>query len=272
MRIICKFDDRIYKIHDEEQRKKQIESRIQECNDVIKDKFAKLIIFGLFGVLPFIFCVYILYVDYDSFWTDKTFWEYAHEDILICTIVVALFWLFIWYIFKAYNNSLISKYKRCLKEIEINETEAIKNEIDDDVFENSIKLSYKYLDEYYEQTKTQAKNGFYVTIGVAIFGAVILCVGIVLMFWGKTEPAYVTCGSGVLVEFISSIFFYLYNKTIISMRNYHDKLVLSQNVSIALKVADSIDNEEKNSSKVKIIDELLKNINSYIVVNNAIDE
>lgn len=272
MRIVYKFDDRIYKIQDEEKRKIQIESRIQECNDVIKDKFAKMIIFGLFAVLPFLICVYILYMDYYFTLNVKSFWEYAYQEIKLCAIIAISFWLFMWYLFKAYNNSLVSKYKRCLKEIEIKETEAIKNEIDDDVFENSIKLSYKYLDEYYEQTKTQAKNGFYVTIGVAIFGAVILCVGICLMFWGKTEPAYVTCASGVLVEFISSIFFYLYNKTIISMRNYHDKLVLSQNVSIALKVADSIDNEEKNSSKVKIIEELLKNINSYIVVNKVIDE
>lgn len=38
--------------------------------------------------------------------------------------------------------------------------EDIKEEVQEDVFENSIKMSYKYLDQYYLQTREQAQKGF----------------------------------------------------------------------------------------------------------------
>ena len=89
------------------------------------------------------------------------------------------------------------------------------------------------------------------------------------MFFEKTEPSYVTCASGVITEFIAAIFFYLYNKTIVSMSKYHNKLVLSQNISIALKVADTLPSDDKTKSKNKIIEELLKDINSYLIKSDS---
>ena len=149
------------------------------------------------------------------------------------------------------------------------EAEDIKEEVQEDVFENSIKMSYKYLDQYYLQTREQAQKGFFVTACVSIFGAVLLGIGIVAMFFEKTEPSYVTCASGVITEFIAAIFFYLYNKTIVSMSKYHNKLVLSQNISIALKVADTLPSDDKTKSKNKIIEELLKDINSYLIKSDS---
>ena len=142
----------------------------------------------------------------------------------------------------------------------------------EDIFENSIKMSYKYLDQYYLQTREQAQRGFFVTVCVAIFGAILIGVGIGAMFLEKTEPSYVTCASGVITEFIAAIFFYLYNKTISSMSNYHNKLVLSQNISIALKVADTLPSDDKVKAKNTIIKELLKDINSYLIQNDLSNE
>ena len=84
------------------------------------------------------------------------------------------------------------------------------------------------------------------------------------MFFGKTTPAYVTTASGVITEFIASVFFYLYNKTVSSMSDYHNKLVLSQNVSIALKIAESISGESAEKVKNHIVEELVKDINEHI--------
>lgn len=52
------------------------------------------------------------------------------------------------------------------------EAENIQSEVQEDIFENSIKMSYKYLDQYYLQTRTQAQNGFYITVGVSVSGAI----------------------------------------------------------------------------------------------------
>lgn len=149
------------------------------------------------------------------------------------------------------------------------EAEDIKEDVKEDIFENSIKMSYKYLDQYYLQTREQAQKGFLATVCIAVFGAILIGAGIIAMFLGKTNPSYVTCASGVITEFISAIFFYLYNKTISSMSKYHNKLVLSQNISIALKVAESLSTDDKIKAKNQIINELLKDINSYLVKSES---
>lgn len=148
------------------------------------------------------------------------------------------------------------------------EADNTQDEVIEDIFENSIKISYKYLDQYYLQTREQAQRGFFVTVCVAVFGALLIFVGVVAMFLEKVQPSYITCASGVITEFIAAVFFYLYNKTVSSMSKYHNKLVLSQNVSIALKVADSLPPDEKAKTKNLIITELLKDINTYLVKND----
>lgn len=160
------------------------------------------------------------------------------------------------------------KEKKLKQRILAYELDNMWNKVEEDIFENSVKMSYKYLDQYYSQTKKQAEKGFYITVAISIFGALLIGVGVTVMFIGKTEPSYVTCASGVITEFISAVFFYLYNKTITSMKNYHNKLVLSHNISIALKVSDSLPNNEKIKTKNMIITELLKDINSYLVEND----
>jgi len=144
-----------------------------------------------------------------------------------------------------------------------------QNKIEDDVFENSIKMSYKYLDQYYLQTREQAQRGFFVTVCVATLGAILIFIGVVAMFFGKAEPSYVTCASGVITEFIAAIFFYLYNRTVSSMSRYHNKLVLSQNISIALKVSDSLPPEDSAKTKNLIVTELLKDINAHLIKDDS---
>lgn len=148
------------------------------------------------------------------------------------------------------------------------EADNVQDEITEDIFENSIKMSYKYLDQYYLQTREQAQRGFFITVCVAVFGALLIFVGVIAMFLGRTQPSYITCASGVITEFIAAVFFYLYNKTVSSMSKYHNKLVLSQNISIALKVADSLPTEDKVKTKNLIINELLKDINKHLIKND----
>lgn len=145
------------------------------------------------------------------------------------------------------------------------EAEHIKDDVEEDIFENSIKMSYKYLDQYYLQTREHAQRGFLVTVCVAVFGALLIGVGIIAMFLGLVQPSVITCAAGVITEFIAAVFFYLYNRTISSMSKYHNKLVLSQNISIALKIADSLPEEDKVKTKDMIVTELLKDINSHLV-------
>lgn len=190
-------------------------------------------------------------------------------SIAVCIIVGTLIGCILVTSIKLYFHSNESMVRRQLFDFEM---DCIQNEVKEDIFENSIKMSYKYLDEYYSQTREQAKNGFKVSLYVAICGAGLIAIGVVAMFLGHTAPSYITCASGAITELVSVVFFYLYNKTALSMGNYHNKLVLSQNVSIALKVAESLPENEKVSAKTKIINELLKDINAHLVKEDAEDK
>lgn len=148
----------------------------------------------------------------------------------------------------------------------------IQNETKEDIFENSIRMSYKYLDQYYLQTREHAQQGFLICAVASVCGFILVCVGIRFMFSGHVSSSYITCAAGTITEFIAAVFFYLYNKTVISMSNYHNKLVLSHNVSIALKVAESLPQEEKVDAKRTIIHELIKDFNIHLVKDNGKSE
>ena len=49
------------------------------------------------------------------------------------------------------------------------------------------------------------------------------------------------------------------------MSQYHQKLVITQNVSLALKTAENLSDPEKGTAMVAIIKELTKNVNAYLV-------
>ena len=192
------------------------------------------------------------------------FRDWNQETIVISQVVA----IFIFALISVYfNMAMYFEEIKFESHIDQYERQFIQKDVDEDIYESSLKMSYKYLDEYYRQTREQAGKGFLITLSVAIGGAIIICVGIFMMFSGVAEPAYLTTACGVLTEFIASIFFYLYNKTVQSMGDYHNKLVLSQNVAIALKISESIDGPEKNSVKSEMIKELLKDVNQHINEN-----
>ena len=147
-----------------------------------------------------------------------------------------------------------------------------QDEAQEDLFRNSIKTSYTYLDQYYAQTRKQAQQGFIITVSIAVCGAILIFGGVGFLLFGNSEkvtPAYITCASGAITEFISAVFFYLYNKTVTSMNSYHDKLVLSQNIAFALRVADSLSEEKKDDAKLAIISELVKDVNAQMMKSDA---
>lgn len=229
---------------------KRLQIRLEEHRKKKKQYFVPLAIVMVLMVLSIFFLS-----------TKMVHMDYSSEIPLLGTLGTVLIIMSILY------TSLFFEIKerKIKNKMMAYELDNMLSEVEEDIFGNSIKMSYQYLDQYYSQTKDQAKRGFGITVAVSVFGALLIGVGIVAMFMGKTEPSYVTCASGVMTEFISAVFFYLYNKTVTSMNNYHNKLVLSHNISIALKVSDSLPDADKTKAKDMIITELLKDINSYLI-------
>lgn len=233
-------------------------SRLDKIRKVRRSAWLYVFMF----VFSFALAWLVLYVEYGY----KEFSAWDNEAIIINQIVafviptvIAVFLNMAMYLYEISLESDIARYERS----------TIQKTADDDIYESSVKMSYKYLDQYYLQTREQAGKGFLITLSVAIGGALIIGVGIIAMFFGVVEPAYITTACGVITEFIASIFFYLYNKTVQSMGDYHNKLVLSQNIAIALKISESIDGACKDSVKADMVKELLKDVNHHINDNRT---
>jgi hypothetical protein len=86
------------------------------------------------------------------------------------------------------------------------------------------------------------------------------------------DAGYVATASGTLGEFISAVFFYLYNQTIIKMGGYHQKLVLTQNVSLALKITEELPPQDQVTARLKLIDCLSKDINRYLTMKGVAND
>jgi len=142
--------------------------------------------------------------------------------------------------------------------------EELNENSEESFFTTLIRINFKYIEQYYLQTQTQAKKSFRLSGFAAIAGLLIITAGIVMMFLQNIQPAYVTTAAGIISEFIASIFFYLYNRTILKMSQYHQKLVMTQNISLALKITDGLQGEQKGRSLELLIERLTKDINKYL--------
>jgi hypothetical protein len=148
-------------------------------------------------------------------------------------------------------------------------SQQLQDNIGQDFFTTLVKINFKYLDQYYFQTQEQANKSFALSVGAAIVGLFIVVVGIALMYWTKSDAAYVTTASGIISQFIAAVFFYLYNRTILRMGEYHQKLVLTQNIGIALKITDLLPETERAQTQQTLVSQLMQNINQYLTGGEA---
>ena len=146
-------------------------------------------------------------------------------------------------------------------------SEQLQETLEENFFTNLVKINFKYIDKYYLQTQLQADKSFSLCALAAVASLGMILIGIALLFFDKTrtEPGYVAAASGALGEFIAAVFFYLYNRTITKMGEYHQKLVLTQTISLALKISEDLPADQKVASQVKLIEYLSKDINTFLV-------
>jgi len=148
-----------------------------------------------------------------------------------------------------YAESLRSLRKRAVStgriHTVIKQLEQLVNK-EDEYFAKLINVNLSNIEAYYLLVKSQSDNSFRLTLASAFAGFIVLMAGILLSFSKGTDNSAttITIASGVLIEFISAIFFYLYNKSVIQLNSYHDKLIDVQDTMLALKVSQDIKNDE----------------------------
>lgn len=143
-------------------------------------------------------------------------------------------------------------------------------QIDKSFFDRLTDSSFQYLSEYYRQTERHANRAFLAALILAIFGGIVVTAGVVAAFLGVGDASYVALGCGVIVQFISAVMFTLYYKTVANMKKYHNDLVMTLDLAIALKTADSLENTS-DEAKTFVIQSLMEVIKQRNGSPNELD-
>lgn len=140
-------------------------------------------------------------------------------------------------------------------------SEARSDTDDAQYFEKLVAINVENLSTYYIQVKEHANKGFTASIVMGVLGFALLSAGLVYGFSAGNKDAtitYLTFASGAVIEFVSAVFFYIYNKTVTQMKDYHDSLLYVQNILLSLKLVDGIsDQGSKDAATSQIIDYLI---------------
>jgi hypothetical protein len=123
-------------------------------------------------------------------------------------------------------------------------------------FDRLVSINVENLAADYTLVKVHTNKSFNVAVGVGIVGFALIIVGLAVGFTDATKATitYISSGAGVITEFVSGVFFYLYNRTVRQMKGYHDSLLSVQNVLLSFKlVGDTKDDKEK----VKMVAQML---------------
>lgn len=207
-------------------------------------------------IAGFGYSISILSVFFDFNFETSGFWVYS----------ILLGFILSFFIFFLIGLSWRIQEEKIMADLGEIGTEKLQENLQEDFFNNLVKINFKYIDKYYQQTQIQANKSFTISVVAAIVAFAIIIAGIVLMYKDKVSSAYIATGAGVLSEFIAAVFFYLYNQTIIKMGEYHQKLVLTQNISLALKITEQMKESEKDKAQTFLIEQLTKDINKYLAL------
>jgi hypothetical protein len=175
--------------------------------------------------------------------------------------VIILFWS-LWSIFIL--ASIVSWVYQYMAKSAVETTESrIDREFSKSInyFDTLVKINVENLDAYYKLVKKHTSQSFNVSLMVSIMGFLLICCGLIIGYnLNDNIISYIMSGSGVLIEFISGVLFFLYNKTIRQLKNYHDSLINVQNILLSFKLIDDMkdDNQEaKTDLTTKLIEHIV---------------
>lgn len=129
----------------------------------------------------------------------------------------------------------------------------------DTYFDRLVSINLENLSAYYVLVKQNARQSFNLSAFIGIVGFAVLIAGIVL---GYIDPkykdiSYLATAAGVITEMISGVFFYLYNRTVRQLKEYHDSLIDVQNILLSFKLIEDTKDAAKRPLLIEKMIEFL---------------
>jgi hypothetical protein len=135
-------------------------------------------------------------------------------------------------------------------------------------FESLVEINVLNLASYYELVKTHTDKSFRLTVRICLFGFFLIASGLVIGFVDYSNALLISItatASGIITDLISGVFFYLYNRTVQQMKEYHNSLINVQNILLSFKlIEDTEDKQEKAKIVGEMVAHLINNQNASI--------
>lgn len=114
------------------------------------------------------------------------------------------------------------------------------------------------LSRFYDLALSQAQRSFRWALAAAVVGLVFFMVAILfsLTLGAGSDTAIVTLIGGAMIEFISAINFYLYNKTLSQLTLFQGRLETTQRFLLANSLTESLSDEYRDKVRAKLIIQL----------------
>lgn len=142
-------------------------------------------------------------------------------------------------------------------------------------FKELVEFNIQYLQAYYVLIKEHTQKSFLISIISGIFGFGLIMWGICLGFYDKNNftnnLAYLSTASGIIIEVMAGVFFYLYNKTIRELKEYHNNLLDVQNILLSFNIVQDLEGETKAEMLSQLIASLLGRRESLASKRAAMD-
>jgi hypothetical protein len=109
----------------------------------------------------------------------------------------------------------------------------------EDIFKYVVLINNKSIELYVSQSRAQAATSFVLSRRVAVGGFLLLTVGVLIgiasaVRGGQMTAAYLAAIGGTITEFISGVFFYLYNRTLQQINHFYDKMIDQQKDALSV--------------------------------------
>lgn len=164
-------------------------------------------------------------------------------DLVLGVLVSVLFGAF-GYAVGGIINHIINRESNNIKKETDEIVKQIQEQSDYDVF----KLLYKNVresTEYYIISKRQANKSFTLAIISCFLGVIIYMCGFLIVAILDKDIAIFTTISGTVVELIAGLSFWVYNKSIKQLSEYHKRLNSTEKYLTSIQIADKMSESNK---------------------------
>ena len=121
-----------------------------------------------------------------------------------------------------------------------------------------VKQTAAYIEAYYKTNQSHVAWSFWASLSALVVGLVVVVVGVTLAFRGSAPAVSITTtAAGVMTQFISAGFFYLYNKNLTQLNVFYQKLVQHQDLLFAFGLTGHIKEDSREDVIKGLIGALL---------------